>query len=126
MKRTMKGRFVQCVLLLLLCVPAIGDSQTRDTTLQGQIVDASGAPVSGTRLLVVNLDTLEEQRAVVRPDGKFTFQQMSPGDYVVIAATPTDRPCLRPAMERVRLETDTTRKLRLVMIANPGACDGGQ
>jgi hypothetical protein len=119
-------RLIQCVLLLLLSFPAMSTAQIRSTMLQGQIVDASGTPVSGTRLLVVNLDTLEEQRAVVKPDGKFTFQQMSPGDYVVIAATPTDRPCLRPAMERVRLEADTTRKLRLVMIANPGACDGGQ
>jgi Carboxypeptidase regulatory-like domain len=115
-------RLMQCVLLLPLCFSAIGDSQTRDTTLQGQIVDASGVPVAGVRLLVVNLDTLEEQRAVVKADGKFTLQQMSPGDYVVIAATPTDSLCFRPAVERVRLETDTTRKLRLVMIANPGAC----
>ena len=105
-------RFIQCVLLMLLCFPITGSSQARDTMLQGQIVDASGAPVLGTRLLVINLDTLEEQRVVVKTDGKFTFQQMSPGDYVVIAATPTDAPCFRPAMERVRLETDTTRKLR--------------
>jgi len=116
---------VQCVLLFLLCFPAMGNSQLRDTALQGQVVDASGSGVPGARLLIVNLNTLEEQRAVVKPDGKFTFQQMSPGDYVVIAATPTDAPCFRPAMERVRLETDTTRKLRLVMIANPGACGGG-
>ena len=122
----MDRRFVKPFLLLLLCFPATGDSQIRETALQGQVVDASGAGVPGVRLLVVNLNTLEEQRAVVKPDGKFTFQQMSPGDYVVIAATPTDTPCFRPAMERVRLETDTTRKLRLVMIANPGACGGGQ
>ena len=119
-------RLVQCSLLLLLCFPAMGNAQIRTTTLQGQVVDASGAPVPETRLLVVNLDTLEEQRAVVRTDGKFTFQRMSPGDYVVIAATPTETPCFRPAMERVRLETDTTRKLHLVMIANPGACGAGQ
>ena len=119
-------RLVQCVLLFLLCFPAMGNSQLRDTALQGQVVDASGSGVPGARLLIVNLNTLEEQRVVVKPDGKFTFQQMSPGDYVVIAATPTDAPCFRPAMERVRLETDTTRKLHLVMIANPGACGGGQ
>ncbi len=119
-------RLIQCVLLLLLSFPAMSNAQVRDTTLQGQIVDASGAPVSGTRLLVVNLDTLEEQRAVVKKDGKFTFPQMSPGDYVVIAATPTETPCFRPAVERVRLEADTTRRLRLVMIANPGACGGSQ
>ncbi len=119
-------RSIQTVVLLLLCFPMMGDSQIRDTTLQGQVVDASGAPVPETRLLVVNLDTLEEQRAVVKPDGKFSFQQMSPGDYVVVAAAPTDAPCFRPAMERVRLETDTTRKLRLVMIANPGTCGASQ
>jgi hypothetical protein len=119
-------RLIQCVLLLLLSFPGMSNAQVRSTTLQGQIVDASGTPVLGTRLLVVNLDTLEEERAVVKPDGKFTFQQMSPGDYVVIAATPIETPCFRPAMERVRLETDTTRKVRLVMIANPGACGAGQ
>ena len=117
-------RSIRTVLILILFSPAIGNSQVRDTTLQGQVVDAAGAPVPETRLLVVNLNTLEEQRAVIKRDGKFSFQQMSPGDYVVIAATPADSPCFRPAMERVRLETDTTRKLRLVMIANPGACNG--
>jgi hypothetical protein len=101
-----------------------GTSQVRDTMLQGQIVDASGAPVPSVRLLVVNLDTLEEQRAVVKTDGKFAFPQMSPGDYVVIAASPTDTPCFRPVVERVRLEPDTTRKLRLAMIMNPGKCNG--
>jgi carboxypeptidase family protein len=130
MKRIIDKHFVQTFLLtfllLLLCFPVMGNSQTRDTTLQGQVVDASGASVPGTRLLIVNLNTLEEQRAVVKPDGKFTFQHMSPGDYVVIAATPSDAPCFRPAVERVRLETDTTRKLRLVLIANPGACAGTQ
>ena len=119
-------RLVQCVLLFLFCFPAMGNPQLRDTALQGQVVDGSGAGVPAARLLVVNLNTLEEQRAVVKPDGKFTFQQMSPGDYVVIAATPSDAPCFRPAMERVRLETDTTRKLRLVLIANPGSCDASQ
>ncbi len=73
-------------------------------------------------LLVINLDTLEEQRAVAKGDGKFAFQRMSPGDYAVIAASPTDGPCFRSVMERVRLEPDTTRTVRLVMIANPDRC----
>jgi carboxypeptidase family protein len=113
---------VQSVVLLLLCLPMVGNSQARDITLQGKIVDASGASVPETRLLVINLDTLEERRAVVKTDGKFAFQQMSPGDYAVIAASPTDVPCFRSAMERVRLEADTSRTVRLVMIANPGRC----
>jgi len=100
----------------------MSNSQMRDTTLQGKIVDASGASVPETRLLVINLDTLEEQRAVVKADGKFAFPQMAPGDYAVIAASPTDTPCFRPVVERVRLEADTTRTLRLVMIGNPGKC----
>jgi Carboxypeptidase regulatory-like domain len=117
------NRFLQCLLWSMLFVTP-GISQVRDTMLQGQIVDASAAPVPGVRLLVVNLDTLEEQRAVVKTDGKFAFPQMSPGDYVVIAASPTDTPCFRPVVERVRLEPDTTRKLRLAMIMNPGKCNG--
>lgn len=115
-------RSVQFVALLLLCFPALGNSQIRDTTLQGQVVDASGAPMPETRLLVVNLDTLEEQRTVVKGNGKFFFPKMPPGDYAVIAAAPNETPCFRPAVERVRLEADTTRSVRLVMIANPGAC----
>ena len=76
------------------------------------------------RLLVVNLDTLEEQRAVVKDKGKFSFPRMPPGDYALIAAAPVDTPCFRPVVERVKLEADTTRNLRLVMIANPGPCGG--
>jgi len=115
-------RFLLCLLSIPFLV-AIGNSQVRQTLLQGQVVDAAGAPVPETRLLVVNLDTLEEQRAVVKANGKFSFPQMPPGDYALIAAAPVETPCFRPAVERVRLEADTTRNIRLVMIANPGACD---
>src|SRR5271165_5673756 len=72
-------RLVQCVLLFLLCFSAMGNPQLRDTALQGQVVDASGAGVPGARLLIVNLNTLEEQRAVVKPDGKFTISSRTPG-----------------------------------------------
>ncbi len=119
-------RLIQYVFLLLLCFPTIGNSQIRDTTLQGQIVDASGAPMPGARLLVINLDTLDEQRAVIKANGKFMFPQMPPGDYALIAASPVDTPCFRPVVERVKLEADTTRTVRLVMIANPGACGATQ
>ena len=117
---------IRCILLLLLCFPVMGNSQVRDTTLQGQIVDASGTSMPGTRLLVINLDTLDEQRAVVKGNGKFSFPQMPPGDYAVIGAAPTDTPCFRPVVERVRLEADTTRTVRLVMIANSGTCGATQ
>lgn len=119
-------RLIQYVLLSLLFFPTIGNSQTRDTTLQGQIVDASGASLPGVRLLVVNLETLDEQRAVIKANGKFMFPQMPPGDYALIAASPVDTPCFRTVVERVKLEADTTRTVRLVMIANPGACGGNQ
>jgi len=119
-------RLIQYIFLLPLCFPTTGNSQIRDTTLQGQIVDASGASLPGVRLLVVNLDTLDEQRAVIKANGKFSFPQMPPGDYALIAASPVDTPCFRPVVERVRLETDTTRNVRLVMIANPGACGASQ
>ena len=119
-------QLIQYVFLLLLCFPTKGNSQIRDTTLQGQIVDASGVPMPGARLLVINLDTLDEQRAVIKANGKFMFPQMPPGDYALIAASPVETPCFRPVVERVRLETDTTRNVRLVMIANPGACGASQ
>ncbi len=76
----------------------------------------------GARLLVINLDTFDEQRVVVKANGKFAFPQMAPGDYVVIAATPPDAPCFRPVVERVRLESNTTRTLRLVMIPSSSSC----
>ena len=116
-------RLIRRALLILLCLPALGYSQVRDTTLQGQVVDAAGAPLPGVRLLVINLDTLDEQRAIVKDKGKFLFPHMPPGDYAVIAAAPVETPCFRPVVERVKLEADTTRTVRLVMIATPGACD---
>jgi hypothetical protein len=113
-------RFFLCLLSGMFLF-ASGHAQIRDTTLQGQVVDAAGAPLPETRLVVVNLSTLEEQRAVVKEKGKFSFP-LSPGDYALIAAAPVDSPCFRPAVERVKLEANTTRNVRLVMIANPGAC----
>lgn len=110
------------LVLLLLAFEAIGNAQMRETALQGQVVDASGAPIPAVRILLINLDTLEEQRLVVKTNGKFAFPQITPGDYEVIAAAPSDSPCFRSAVERVRLEVDTTRTVHLVMMANPGAC----
>jgi|SRR5271166_4748076 len=115
-------RFLLCLLLILFFL-ATGNAQLRETLLQGQVVNAAGAPVPETRLLVVNLDTLEVQRAVVKANGKFSFAHMPPGDYAVMAAAPIETPCFRPVVERVKLEADTTRTVRLVMIASPGACD---
>jgi len=117
------NRVVQCLVWSLLFAAITGNAQVRVTILQGQVVDASGAPLPGVRLLVVNLDTLDEQRAVVKEKGKFMFPQMPPGDYALIGAAPVDTPCFRPVVERVKLEADTTRNVRLVMIANPGPCD---
>ena len=116
------NRFLQSLLWSILFFVTMSNSQIRDTTLQGQVVDAAGAPQPETRLVVVNLNTLEEQRAVVKDKGKFSFAQLPPGDYALIAAAPVDTPCFRPVVERVKLEADTTRNVRLVMIANPGAC----
>jgi hypothetical protein len=118
--------FLPCLLGLMLSYPWMSNCQVRDTTLQGQVVDASGTSLPGVRLLVVNLDTLDEQRAEIKANGKFTLPHMPPGDYALIAASPIDTPCFRPVVERVRLETDTTRTVRLVMLANPGACSGSQ
>jgi len=116
------NRLLQRLLGSMLLLVTISTSQVRETLLQGQVVDAAGAPVPETRLVVVNLNTLEEQRAVVKEKGKFSFQQLPPGDYALIAAAPVDTPCFRPVVERVKLEADTTRNIKLVMIANPGAC----
>jgi len=116
------NRFLQRLLWSTLFLATMSSSQIRETLLQGQVVDAAGAPVPETRLLVVNLNTLEEQRAVVKDKGKFSFAQLPPGDYALIAAAPVDTPCFRPVVERVKLEADTTRNIRLVMITNPGAC----
>ena len=118
-------RHLLCLLSLLFLL-ATGHSQVRETLLQGQVVDASGAPVPETRLVVVNLNTLEEQRSVVKEKGKFSFTQLPPGDYALIAAAPVDTPCFRPVVERVKLEADTKRNIKLVMIANPGPCAAGQ
>jgi Carboxypeptidase regulatory-like domain len=114
-------RFLLCLPLMLFLL-ATAQAQVRETLLQGQVVDASGAPLPGVRLLVVNLNTLEEQRAVVKEKGKFSFAQLPPGDYALIAAAPVDTPCFRPVVERVKLESDTSRNVRLVMLANPGTC----
>jgi hypothetical protein len=115
-------RFLQRLLWSMLLLVTISNSQLRETLLQGQVVDAAGMPVSETRLVLVNLNTLEEQRTVVKEKGKFSFAQVPPGDYALIAAAPVDTPCYRPVVERVKLEPDATRSVRLVMIANPGAC----
>jgi outer membrane receptor protein involved in Fe transport len=55
-------------------------------TLSGQIQDSSGAVVPGAAVVLRNLATADERRTVSGPDGRYRFDEVRDGTYLVLAS----------------------------------------
>jgi hypothetical protein len=72
------------VLVLVLPGRALAQSELRPGRIVGQVVDSAGAPVAGAHV-VLRQDDREIARTVTGPEGKFAFDRIRPGRYVVAA-----------------------------------------
>jgi|SRR5215213_715906 len=90
MRTPVRGRFprVHCYIvslfLTLLIAPSIAaQSQITTGTIEGRVVDANGAVVSGANVEVRNIDTNFSRSLATGDDGRFVAPQLQPGKYSV-------------------------------------------
>jgi hypothetical protein len=81
MKDSLRPFCLLCLLTLLLAAGA--DSQTTNGNIQGTVVDAQGAVVSGATVTARNMDTGLSLRATTSDAGVFALANLPPGRYAV-------------------------------------------
>lgn len=81
----MKRIFCLAVLLLFICAPS-GWAQFETSAVLGFVRDASGAPVVGSKVTLVNTATNVAAVTATDSDGQFLFSDVHVGTYRVIAA----------------------------------------
>ena len=72
------------MLRLALCgvvAIAVLFSQEFRATLQGRVIDPSGAPVAGSAVRLLNVETNQSILRTTADRGDYTFALMSPGNY---------------------------------------------
>jgi hypothetical protein len=74
--------------LYLVCCAALALAQFESATLTGVVADASGAVVPRASVRVVNEATNVEAMALADAEGRYTFGNLRPGSYRVIASAP--------------------------------------
>jgi len=88
MLRGLSGRVAACALLMLLGlapVPAGAQSQATNGTIEGTIVDASGAVLPGVTVTVTNVDTGVDRVVTTNEKGIFRAPLLTLGTYKVTA-----------------------------------------
>ncbi len=112
---------VRSVILLVFTLLGSTTGQVAHMRLTGVITDSTGASLSGARVLLVDLATLDTQKIQVGLDGGFQFD-VKPGDYAVIAAAPSDTPCWKPAVRQVRTADGAGVPMRIPLILDTEKC----
>jgi hypothetical protein len=84
MNDAIKSKCVSLAAVLCFCLPAYGQL----VTIQGKVVDQTGAPVPNARVLLIDLLTLEIQRTSSDSNGVFAFNGLERSPYEVKAASP--------------------------------------
>jgi protocatechuate 3,4-dioxygenase beta subunit len=69
--------------MLALPPAALAQSQITTGTIQGTVLDPTGAVVNGAKVEVKNLDTNFTKSIESDSDGRFVFLQLQPGRYTL-------------------------------------------
>jgi Carboxypeptidase regulatory-like domain len=73
-------------LLVMTLAPGFAGAQTTAGSINGQVVDPSGAPVPQANVTVTNKDNHEQRSVQTTSDGTYTLPNVSPGTYEVTAS----------------------------------------
>ena len=95
------------LLLMLLAASARGQALPAAATtasVDGIVVDDTGAVLEGSQGLLINLRTLDIHRSGTNSGGHFIFSDVQPGAYELIVAPPRRFSCVESALKRLRLK----------------------
>ncbi|HYK89418.1 MAG TPA: carboxypeptidase regulatory-like domain-containing protein [Acidobacteriota bacterium] len=69
--------------MILLLVPALAFGQSFNATLNGSVVDPSGAVVAGAEVTLTNIAQQSEAKVITGEDGQFSFPNLKAGNYEI-------------------------------------------
>src|SRR5919108_3246727 len=69
------------LLSLVVLLPIEISAQSTNATLDGTVLDQSGAVIPGAELTLINVATGFEARFTSNERGEFTFRNLTPGTY---------------------------------------------
>ncbi len=81
----MKKLFLLCYLCVLFALCGYGQALT---SLTGTVTDPSGAVIPAAKLTLVNVDTGAQREDAADSQGRYTFAQVQPGRYRLVAKAP--------------------------------------
>ena len=90
-------------------------------TISGSVYDPSGAAISNAQAQLYNPDTGVKQDATTTPDGKFIFQSLPAGSYILHI----QKPGFAALYREFNLQTDTDVQRGLVLTNASGAKPAG-
>lgn len=101
------------ILALLSCVLAA--QQARQTSISGRVLDPSGASVPAAKVRIYSRDNAFHQITQSGDDGRYRFDRMPPGEYLIEARTEgldQGDPVSVPLAAGQQLEKDLTLNIR--------------
>lgn len=104
------NHFARCFGLLLLSSTLAASAGA--ATLQGHVVDSTGAPIEGARVTVEATDRGLERNTTTDANGRFTAPELAPGRYTL--AVERDGFRLR-RLEALALEVGQTHRVEVVL-----------
>jgi protocatechuate 3,4-dioxygenase beta subunit len=103
------SRSLATTALALSAVTALGQSQSINGTIRGQVTDVTGAPVPNTVVLVKNTDNGYVRQITTDNDGRYIAPNLPIGTYSVTATSSSFAPLMQNGI-RVGAGTDSTMK----------------
>lgn len=83
--KPMLKTFTLLILLVLIVIPVLGQSDSGSSSIEGTLKDANGAVVRGATVIIRNADTGLERTVTSDSNGNFSASVLPVGSYVVIA-----------------------------------------
>src|SRR5512147_1742936 len=74
--------------IALLLATGLLDAQSTAGSINGTVLDGSGATVAGATLVLVNSGTGETRESASSAEGYFTFPDLAPGRYELRTSAP--------------------------------------
>src|SRR4029079_58286 len=74
---------IRSILALIICLSLLGATfaQTQNGTINGRVLDSSGAVVPGAAITLTNSDSGTQAKVQSSGEGNFTFAGVAPGRY---------------------------------------------
>ena len=107
---------VLIVVAALIAVPASASGQETAAAVYGRVIDAAGAPVGGVAVTARSADLIRTTRVVTTSGGRYAFNTLPPGGYVIAFA----REGFVPVQRTLTLSAGESVLVHVVLHADKG------